>query len=332
MGNILFDHSQNVKKRPRAHVIGERAVGFIKEVLPQYWVCRECNPDYGLDLEVELFSENGTLGEHVYLQVKGVESANVKKIKVNGRLNVEISDVSTDDKYEIDVIQYQVDTGLLATVEEMGSSVPVLLSVVDLAQRKAYLVCLNDYIEKLIIPRCYDYQEQKSIVINIPVENVLDVNHGQEIIEWYGKRAKLYTFFNKVNYQKNELGHCVCVKQKVALAKRFACILGRLDAWSAGKYWAGLKIYQEELMYLYENGITKIGSSMLQADKKAGRNVLTPEWEGTWCVGNVSLEEIHTVQGIHTLWQELDSLSHTFEDVVKEWYLPTSFMQVIKNA
>jgi len=245
---------------------------------------------------------------------------------VKGNRNTEVLEGETRNGCLIDVIQYQIETGLLATVEEMGSAVPVLLSVVDLSQRRAYLVCLNDYIEKVIIPRGKDYQKQKTITLNIPIANVIDADHGREIFEWYGKRAKLYAFFNQVNYQLNELEYCSCANEKVELAKRFARILGRLDVWHAGKYWATLMNCEEELEYFYTNGITKQSFALLEADKKAGMDISTPEFEGTWCVGDVSLEEIHTVQGIHLLWQNLNGLSHSFEELVKERFLPTPFL------
>ena len=56
-----------------------KCIKFIQnEILPETWVSREITPDYGIDLDVELFDyENDrciTLGEHIFLQVKGTES------------------------------------------------------------------------------------------------------------------------------------------------------------------------------------------------------------------------------------------------------------------
>lgn len=328
MEQLFVNHSENAKKRPDAHIIGEQAVALFKQLLPRQWAVREYVPDYGIDLDVELFSESSqrTLGEHILVQVKGEESISVKKHKVQERFNIELSDKNTNDSFEIDVVQHQIDTHLLATVEEIGSAVPVLLAVVDLSKEKAYLICLNDYIEKIIVPSNPKYQDQGSVTINIPIENVLDAKNGREIIEWYAKRAKLYAFFNKVNYQTNELEYCSGANATVALARRFARTLGRLDVWSASDYWHGIKRYQEELLYFYEHGMTKFGATRLETDKRAGKDITACEWTGTYCGEDVSLTEIHTTQGIHQLWQELNSLSHDFEGVVKEKYLPTYLM------
>ena len=59
------------KIRDRNHILGEKAIRFLgSNIFPEEWVIRDIYPDYGLDLDVELFDyENGkciTLGEHLY--------------------------------------------------------------------------------------------------------------------------------------------------------------------------------------------------------------------------------------------------------------------------
>ena len=151
------------KTRPMSHIKGEQGVKILKEIFPASWVVREYSPDYGIDLDVEIFEEhNGhfrTTGEHIYFQVKATESPNFDTIKITPRFNVE-----KDYKYfsgeikTIKVIKFIIDTDLLFTVEKMGSAVPVILSVVDLTTKNAYFICLNDYIEKIIVPENSDYE------------------------------------------------------------------------------------------------------------------------------------------------------------------------------
>jgi hypothetical protein len=331
--NLFKNHSKSAKTRPQAHIIGEKAVEILKSLLPQQWVVRQFVPDYGIDLDVELFSsadKGRALGEHVFVQVKGVEGVKSKTIAVHGRMNVECSDETTDEEFEVEVVQQQLDTKLITTIEEMGNAVVVLLAVVDVESRKAYLVCLNDYIEKILIPENSEYDKQGHVTINIPVENVLCKGKGIEIIEWYGKRAKLYAFFNKVNYQQCELDYCV--DDKVKMARYFARILGRLDVWSAGDHWGALRTYQDELQYFYDHGLTKIAAVLLSEDCKNGKDIEACEWDATLCGEGVSLKEVHTIQGIHILWQHLNSLAHVFENVAKEWFLPTGLMQTMKKC
>ena len=90
------------KRKPEAHIIGEEAVRIIEALLPAHWTIREYHPDYGIDLAVEVFERSGTetnghpaydtLGEHLFLQVKGCRSIEPIQFKVTDRINVEIAD------------------------------------------------------------------------------------------------------------------------------------------------------------------------------------------------------------------------------------------------
>ena len=75
----------NGKIRTKAHITGEKAIKFIQnEILPETWVSREITPDYGIDLDVELFDyENDrciTLGEHIFFTSKRNRISNIWKL------------------------------------------------------------------------------------------------------------------------------------------------------------------------------------------------------------------------------------------------------------
>ena len=80
----------------------------------------------------------------------------------------------------------------------MGSAVPVILAVVDVITKDACFVCLNDYIEKIIVPKNENYIEQASKTIYVPLCNKINDENGMRAIEWYAKRPKLYALFNKL--------------------------------------------------------------------------------------------------------------------------------------
>ena len=210
---FFIDRNERGKKRTNTHIIGEQAVRILKELFPREWAVREYTPDYGIDLDVEFFDNlrDGTWltrGEHVLFQVKGTEKIIKRNIKIYSRMNVEKGYQTDKSGYcEMDVVQYTIETDLLSVIEKMGTAVPVLLAVVDVENREAYIVCLNDYIEKVLIPEKVAYRNQKNVTINIPVNNRVNTDFGRSLIEWYGKRAKLYAFFNKVNYQLKELNY-----------------------------------------------------------------------------------------------------------------------------
>jgi len=312
--------SNHCARRPSSHIIGDKGINVLKQLIPESWVVREYSSDYGIDMEVELFSDETqcTLGEHVLFQVKAVRGVTKRVLTFGGLKNVEKYSESTNESYSVEVVQYCLDTKLLATVETMGGAVVILLAVVDVDSNKAYLVCLNDYVEKVVVPQKSDYTKQGHIIVNIPVTNCLDAKGGREIIEWYGKRAKLFAFFNKVNYQSSEIERAN-PRDKCRLTSHFLEILERLDVWSASRYWAVLDTYQKELSRI-----------KTQTKKLADAKIVNETSEGiTFAVGEPDTENHYEVlfrpNMIDLFWRRLNGISHVFEEIGKEYFLPTEF-------
>lgn len=320
------------KKRSKAHIIGEKGVNILRELFPENWVVREYYPDYGIDLSVELFDEEDrTKGEFLLFQVKGTEKLDIKKLKCYSRMNVEKEYKEDKTKFcTIEVIKYQLDVDLLTSVEKIGNAVIVILCVVDIQTKNTYFVCLNDYIEKILIPKNEKFQDQTTVTINIPVENCLNSEKGKTIIEWYGKRAKLYAFFNKVHYQLNELNYSTNLEY-VKLTDHFLKILVRLDVWSAVDYFPALRIAKEEINYYLKHHNTKIGVKELERMLEKGEDVDSKIYEATYCVGEVSFREANLCQSLHILWDSLDNVGNIFEEIAKEAFLPTYFFNAFKD-
>ncbi len=329
-----IDRESKGKKRSKQHITGEKGVSILKELFPDEWAVREYTPDYGIDLDVELFDDLGdevyrTKGEHILFQVKGTEKLDKKTLKLYSQMNVGNEYKEDKSGYcTMEVVQYSVDTDLLTTIERMGSAVPVLLCVVDIENREAYCVCLNDYIEKILIPAKPDFYNQKTVTINIPMENRVSTDTGKHIIEWYGKRAKLYAFFNKVHCQLGELNSS-SNKEYEKLTDHFLKILCRLDVWSAVDYFPALKIVKEDIDYYLEHHSTKMGDKALKAMIERGEDVDSAIYEGTYCVGEVSFIVANLTQSLHVLWEQLCNVADIFEENTKEAFLPSYFSKLI---
>ena len=65
-------------QRPISHVIGEQAVSIFLSACPPEWIKIPIQPDYGLDLRIEIAKENNVTGEEFFVQVKGRK--NLKKV------------------------------------------------------------------------------------------------------------------------------------------------------------------------------------------------------------------------------------------------------------
>ena len=65
-------------QRPKAHIIGDKSVQEFGALLPEHWVFREKNKDYGIDGEVEIFTDSGDVTGWVFwVQVKGTDSQSI---------------------------------------------------------------------------------------------------------------------------------------------------------------------------------------------------------------------------------------------------------------
>lgn len=323
------------KKRPDTHIIGERGVSILKDCLPAEWVVREYHPDYGIDLSVELFEHEAphiTKGAHLFFQVKATEHFDKASLNIKNRSNVEKPPMQVSKEFfNLDVIKYTLDTDFLATIERMGSAVPVILAVVDVSEETVVFVCLSDYIEKILIHES-NYRQQKSKTIYIPADNILD-EHGLQIIEWYAKRPRFYALFNKVHYQNHELQY-VGQHEVDRYIDHFIHILHRFDVWDEPSFIPFMKEIKAEIDYYVANGITPAEEEFIRHMQDEGEDVDAEIYEATYCDPSreVSFREAQRIQGLHRLWEKLSNLGNIFEDMCKESFLPTPLWMAINNS
>ena len=98
------------KIRNRTHIIEAKSLRFLQNLFPSEWVQRKMEPDYGIDIDLELFDyEDGdcvTLGEHVFLQVKGTESLELATINPIG---AQIYTKKELEEKQLPVLKFAVD-------------------------------------------------------------------------------------------------------------------------------------------------------------------------------------------------------------------------------
>lgn len=325
----------HTKMKIKNHIIGEKAVNIIKKSLPEHWTIREYTPDYGIDLAIEVFEETQsdkheilyeTLGEHFFVQVKGTENIELGKFNIYTRKNVEKFSKSTKEKTfykEIEVVKFQIETSELYTIERMSPGVPVFLFVVDTIESKIYYVCLNDYIDKVIIPEKPNYFEQGTIVINIPTENKID-DIGIKSLLLYSKRPKLYSFFHKIDYQVNEL-YYINDEDLLEISTLFAYKLLRYDIWSLSDRWSHINMLHQKLMLLVEK---QTASEVVKCNFDNNERI----YETGNSVGLLTEYEAHLYNGIRSIWNSLNLLSNFYEDNSREWFLPTYYNIIINEG
>ncbi len=149
------------KKRSFQHIMEDDSYSLIKKYIPKDWVIREFNkPDYGIDIVIELFDRinsdySETLGEFLFVQVKSIEEVKIKKEKIYSTKNVAKIRWEEDKSefMEIDVLKFPIDTNSIYSFQTLGASICVLLFVVDIENDEVYFICINDYIDKYLMPK-----------------------------------------------------------------------------------------------------------------------------------------------------------------------------------
>ena len=69
-------------QRTRNHILEDKSRSAFNEIIPETWVIRDKNKDYGIDCEVEIFDNLGNpSGLVFYVQLKATESKSPSKVK-----------------------------------------------------------------------------------------------------------------------------------------------------------------------------------------------------------------------------------------------------------
>lgn len=312
------------KRRNFRHVMEEESGAVLRSALPREWVVHEYAPDYGIDGTVEIFEPVGgaeesfeTLGEHIFFQLKSINKSSVASRVAASRFNpllgggppLDGDPAKERESVRIDVLRYDLEVDELLTVEAMGGSVAVLLFLVPLDRQEVFFVSLTDYIDRVLDIEEPDWRSQKSKRIYVPLVNRVSTPPAMTLLRQYGKRAKLMHLFNVAAYQQTELAYRIGGgrDEVEALARRFCDRLLALDVWSETG-WAILQHYHRilvgyrDLFAGDESAINRIGWRDSRSPSDARRDLDTK---------------------ILATWQGLSALGRTYEELVREWGLPT---------
>ena len=314
------------KQRHANHITGDQGVDLVRSKLPNFWVVRDIYPDYGLDLHVEVFEQDkhssgsfNTLGEHFYVQVKTVENIKTECITARHRINVakRVPDSKQGEPIELEVVKYSLDTATLLTVETMGASIPVLLFLADLSTKNVYYICLNDYVTKSLLPYNPSYENQGTVTVAIPTWNKVDTENRSFGYLWFlARRGKFYAAFNTFAYHYHELQHAQYMHPLIldefdpesvrvdpdfrTMAQAFLKAALRLAIWqpSGSFYWVPLRDVMNDFRYCLEN---------LPPDE-AVPEMRALQWE----------------MSLFNAYNRANNLSRMYEEIVREWNLPTA--------
>jgi hypothetical protein len=295
------------KRRSYQQIMEEVSIETIRSLLPEQWVVHEYRPDYGIDFVVELFRYTDdteemaeSLGELFFVQAKSIRNTRFRTMKYYPRRNIEIANLVEDKReyVEDEIISFKIDTPELATIQAMGSAIPVLLLLVSLDTDRVFFVCLNDLIDKVVLPTDSTYATKGEKTIHIPTRNELKRGRQEHLaLTWYAKRMKLYSLFQKANYQLGILQRLLSDERESdawETALHFLRILRSHDVWHKIEHFPILQDIDEEL-----SNLERISGSISTSEI-------------------IELAE-HTVD----VWTRLNNIGHIYEEIGREWFLPT---------
>jgi hypothetical protein len=172
-------------------------------------------------------------------------------------------------------------------------------------QERCSFVCLNDTIDKIILPKFGRLGGVNSRTVHVPVINEIGTDDGTDGLRWYGKRAKLIAAFQRFSFQYTELRQSRETAEFPKLARYFADRIASYDFWTAVPMWRFIGHLHAALNRFRETG--QPGLLAIEAPKG-----FSPEFV-PWLRDNDILE----------LWRLLALLPRMYEDICREWLLPT---------
>lgn len=308
------------KQRSLNQIKEDISIRLLREKLPQEWVVHSYGSDYGIDCVIELFDFIDekkkiveTLGENFFVQLKASDCIKYTNRRAYSRGNVAKGGLiqNKEEYIDIPVANFQLDMSDIATVQSIGTAIPILLILVDTKSEKIYFVCLNDYIDKIIIPEDNKYIDKKSKAISIPLQNeIKNIKESLIPLRAYGKRSKMYGAFNLFHYQLKEIHRLqgqtnftieVSFTQGIDMIRTFTEIALRQDIWTSHEFWEPIQWSFKELCDLRD----EIKNGVKEEDY---------EHFLTYCS--------------EYIWLRLSNLANMYEELVREWFMPTYFSQI----
>lgn len=142
-------------KRPKQHIIESISQKAFLDLIPDEWVSRKLDQDYGLDYLVELFDNEKSTGKMFFVQLKGTSSS-----KFGDQLKINLS---------IDSLNYYRSIAL-----------PILFLVYSIKENNFRGLWINEYLKARPIKK-----RQKSLVISLNELNIISKEYIEELKSKY---------------------------------------------------------------------------------------------------------------------------------------------------
>jgi hypothetical protein len=184
-------------KRILQHVMETISEKLLFSLIPDEWISRKIDKDYGVDYEIEIVDQEIVSGKRIWIQLKSEESSTYKNY-LNIFTNV-----------QEECLSYQFKTKYL--LYALSCPFPLLIFVADMDKRNILWLPIQDEINYSINRRNPDWKEQDSIQLRIPVRNNLKDEAKKEYsgLRWYAlelsRKYNIMQLILRLNENKTNL-------------------------------------------------------------------------------------------------------------------------------
>jgi tetratricopeptide (TPR) repeat protein len=162
---MMEDNHTDYPKRPREHIIGDRAVDVFKIRLPIDWIKNESKKDYGWDIWLTI-TRNNKARENFFVQLKGSDNPNYIEN------NIIISQV-----LNVPTVNWLLELPM-----------PIMLCICDTGKidEPVYYVWLQEDLKR-IEKENPNWRKQDSVSFHIPISQIVSNDNKNEIQEYVEK-------------------------------------------------------------------------------------------------------------------------------------------------
>lgn len=157
--------------RGEPHVIEDTSLRILREQLPQRWIVRPNDADYGLDGEIEIVSTNNVVRGDIF------------KFQAKGHSTIEFLGNNVIQRVRVTTINYWLEVPL-----------PVVLFVIDVGQGIVYWVDVKSYVRDTLSRDRPNWRQQITTQIKIPIKNQLPggLRGIRNLVMLYKERIRLF--------------------------------------------------------------------------------------------------------------------------------------------
>ena len=285
-----------------------------------------------------------TLGEHFFVQLKSRSRVQWVTKEIHARRNVERSPLKYDRRQSsrMRVLAETLDTAELQLARAMGPANPLVFVVADTTHSTVHWVCLSDFVDKVLVPETgQGLSSQGSHTVYLPEFNRMDLtDDALSPLRLVARRGKLYSAFNRFRYQRNEVQfalerwatggtHPLEDPDLLGLVSHLLGAVLAYDFWETTHAWRPIEdvhMRAETTAAMVAQAIAGDSLDSIFARRSELLSVSTPSKP------TEDLRRFLFVSDIETTFDQLANLGNMFEDVCREWSLPTYLGMLTSNA